>query len=250
MKKTVFAIAVLTGSLLWLSATTSSAQNVPASNVTLYSPFIHPGVRYCLNFQTGLTKAQLAPCDLQYGTLRVAEEWDWFQSSARTGDRSVIKDLGAHQWSDELKIPVVTPLAQLKPGEHRRITVDASGANGADGKLGAKMVNGANGADAEFAAAGMSGARIRDFDSDPDGILRRALPPVQAPEPRAKHPSTPKVDPLFVKASPGHMYLIHVVDDLNDFYALFRVEALKRGDKCTIAWKLIPAPAAQTTRRK
>jgi hypothetical protein len=35
--------------------------------------------------------------------------------------------------------------------------------------------------------------------------------------------------------------VIHVVDDKRDFYALFRVDKLQRGDNCTISWKMIPA---------
>jgi hypothetical protein len=51
-----------------------------------------------------------------------------------------------------------------------------------------------------------------------------------------------------VKAIVGHLYAIHVVTDTQDFYALFRVEALTRGDNCTVSWRWVPAPAAQTTR--
>ena len=62
-------------------------------------------------------------------------------------------------------------------------------------------------------------------------------------EPRSpKRDGKPKIDPLFVKAIAGHVYVIHVVDDSRDFYALFRVDALERGDYCTISWKLISDP--------
>jgi hypothetical protein len=47
---------------------------------------------------------------------------------------------------------------------------------------------------------------------------------------------------MFARAVLGHVYVIHVVDDTRDFYALFRVEALQRGDNCTISWKLIAPP--------
>ncbi len=63
---------------------------------------------------------------------------------------------------------------------------------------------------------------------------------------RPKNDGKPKIDPLFVKAIAGHVYVIHVGDDLRDFYALFRVDALERGDNCTISWKLIPEPVDQT----
>ena len=47
---------------------------------------------------------------------------------------------------------------------------------------------------------------------------------------------------MFVRAVLGHIYVIHVVDDVRDFYALFRVENLQKGDQCTISWKLIAPP--------
>jgi hypothetical protein len=48
---------------------------------------------------------------------------------------------------------------------------------------------------------------------------------------------------MYVKAVAGHMYVIHVVDDENDFYALFRVDQLARGDSCVVSWKLIDPPS-------
>jgi hypothetical protein len=97
----------------------------------------------------------------------------------------------------------------LKAGEQRHISIDTSGADGADG-------------------------------ADAVGIVR--------PRPGASRPKNdgkPKVDPLFVKAVSGHLYVIHVVDDVRDFYALFRVEALERGDNCVISWRLITAPETE-----
>ncbi len=51
----------------------------------------------------------------------------------------------------------------------------------------------------------------------------------------------PKVDPAFTRAIVGHMYVVHVVDEVSDYYALFRVDALE-DRTCTISWKLIPTP--------
>ena len=64
------------------------------------------------------------------------DELDWFQSSTAQGNRSVIKDLGEHDWSTWFEVPVVEPLAKLKPGEQRQVTVDTSGADGAPGAAG------------------------------------------------------------------------------------------------------------------
>jgi hypothetical protein len=43
------------------------------------------------------------------------------------------------------------------------------------------------------------------------------------------------------------MYVVHVVDDKRDFYALFRIDALQPGNNCTISWKMIPPPPPPTT---
>lgn len=47
---------------------------------------------------------------------------------------------------------------------------------------------------------------------------------------------------VFVKAIVGHMYAMHVKDTDSDFYVLFRVESIERGDNCTISWQIAPSP--------
>jgi len=58
------------------------------------------------------------------------------------------------------------------------------------------------------------------------------------------HP-VPTREPV-VPAVVGHMYLVHTRDSDSDFYALFRVEELVHGDRCTITWKLVPNPEPGT----
>jgi hypothetical protein len=203
------------------------------SSVTLYSPlkYKHDQSRAVFDFQRGVRPPGSGlRWDLGYGFLYAGNEFDWLQSSSARGHRSVIRELGKHDWTDNFAVPEVEPLAKLKPGEQRRIGVDTSGADGADG------------------ADGLPGARGED-GADGDGVVRSpptpdsSVPVVPSPRPsRPKHDGKPKIDPLFVKAIPGQMYVIHVVDDVNDFYALFRVEALETGDNCTISWKRITAP--------
>ena len=192
-------------------ATSSSSLRAQSPVVSLYSPNKHRDeVRSsCLNFQPRTRMSGGAGCDLRYGMLYAGDELDWFQSSTAEGDRSVIKDLGLLAWTDDFKVAPVEPLPKLKVGEQRHISIDTSGADGADG-------------------------------ADADGIVRPRLGAS-----RPKNDGKPKVDPLFVKAVVGHLYVIHVVDDVRDFYALFRVEALERGDNCSISWRLILAPETQ-----
>jgi hypothetical protein len=234
MRKT--ALTVLGAFVCTFAASLVVAQT-PTSipRITLYSPNKYSLERRisCLKIQPEQSGTHGAQCDVRYGNLWAGDELDWFQSATGQDDRSVIRDLGAYEWTANFQVPVVAPLPKLKAGEQRRITVDTSGADGADGKPGEDGVRGENGVNG-------------DLTVTPSRDLRGPLPEKPTPLPaKTKRDGKPKVDPVFAKAVPGHMYLIHVVDDTRDFYALFRVESLKRGDNCTISWKLISAPKAQ-----
>lgn len=64
------------------------------------------------------------------------------------------------------------------------------------------------------------------------------------PERKSKGEPPVRTTPDLIRALVGHVYAVHLVDDRRDFYALVRIDALQRGDKCTISWKLIPSPPA------
>lgn len=220
----IFLGVVLSASFLSPSFAQQPANQNPT--VTLYSVNKHRGEQrnFCFNFQSSPSISLRSDCDLKYGSLYAGDDLDWFESSSARDDRSVIKDLGDYSWTAKFEIPVVEPLPKLKPGEQRKFTVDTSGADGADG------------------APGKPGA-------DADGVVRAQnippTPPTSQPTTkptRPGHDGKPKADPIWVKAVIGHLYVIHVVDETRDFYALFRVEGLQRGDNCTVSWKLIPAP--------
>lgn len=51
---------------------------------------------------------------------------------------------------------------------------------------------------------------------------------------------------IFVKAVIGHLYAMHVKDSDSDYYILFRVENIERGDNCTISWEWTPTPEKET----
>jgi len=194
-----------------------------ASSVTLYSAFHdRTGARGCLRFQPDTQKGP--GCDVRYGTGRIGDEWDWLESSSARESRSVIKDLGAYEWARLPKIPAVEPFPKLKPGEQRSFSIEAWGADGKDGWPGLQGRQGADG----------------------DGIVRtdphEKIPP-PAPPIRPKRPAGVKVSPVLVKATVGHMYVIHVVDETRDFYVLFRIDKITRGDNCTISWQMVPAPS-------
>jgi hypothetical protein len=47
---------------------------------------------------------------------------------------------------------------------------------------------------------------------------------------------------VFVRAVPGHMYLLRVKDAKADYQVMFRVESVKPGGECTLSWKRVPTP--------
>ena len=161
----------------------------------------------------------------------MGQEHDWFESAAVVGNRSVIKDLGEKDWADQFDIPVVEPLRKLQPGERRMVTIDASGADGADGSPGLPGRDAAN-ADGSITSSARHGTSAR----------------MEVKPGKPKHDGKPRVDPSFVKAVVGHMYVMHVVNDTDDFYVLFRVESIERGSSCTISWMHVPAPSAEVVR--
>lgn len=209
----------------------SVAPQAGVQRVTLYGPvkYQHDASRALFSFKTGTFGRDW---DLNYGSLYVGDDHDWLGVSTAEGTRSAVRDLGALDWTDSFSVPTVEPFPKLKEGERRTVTVDSSGADGEDGALGLPGAPGADG----------------------DGVDRaRPRPEVENPAPtprRPKRDGVPKVDPVFVKAVVGHMYVLRVVDEEHDFYVLFRVEALVRGDNCTISWRRIPPPATAAAREK
>lgn len=201
---------------------------------TLYSPqkYRNEPVNFCLNFQTGLSSSRNVECDLRYGFLGLNDNFDWLQASAAPASRSLFKDLGSHTWAEDFAVPVVAALPKLKPGEQRTVSIDASGANGAPGKRG----NSANG--------GFTPKEVSDSKSRPAREPGRLIWSTDNPEfsrSDVRSDSGSRVDPIFVKAVAGHMYVAHIVDESSDYYALFRIDALAN-QTCTISWKLIPTP--------
>jgi hypothetical protein len=205
----------------------AAQSQVTSSTVIIFSPIKHRGeqLKPCVRFVSNrerLIAARGSLCDLYYGNLYSGDDWDWFQSAANPGQRSLVRDLGALDWNDSFAVPIVEPLPKLKPGEQRNITVDTSGLDGADGEDGA----------------------------DGDRIVRHRPSRGETIQIPPKSYGKPKVDPVFAKAILGHLYVIHVVDDVSDFYVLFRIEALERGDNCTISWRVVPTPGSQTVEKQ
>ncbi|HYW71324.1 MAG TPA: hypothetical protein VE961_09830 [Pyrinomonadaceae bacterium] len=230
---------VLAAVLLAVAGSAAFAQtDGKTSSAVLYSPNKYPKERkgFCLNFRRGVAPIREANCDLRYGYLYAGDELDWFETAVSGASRNVIEDLGMHDWGDEFTVPVVAPLPELRPGEKRQVMVDVSGKDGEDGEPGAAGVDGADGADAANTGGAFSG-QPSSFGREPTNNFRDK-PAVSKP----KNDGKPKVSAPFIKAVAGHIYVIHVVNDSADFYALFRVDSLERGDSCSLTWMFTSPP--------
>ncbi len=169
--------------------------------------------------------------ELSLGLFSAADGSDWLTLEVTDESRSVIKDLGQHEWTDAFKVPAVEPLPELKPGEHREVRIDR--------------------ADTTIASAG-------DFPPsrsalDPPARTADSVAPPRPPvefsaQVTAPRTGKPKLSPpqTFARTLLGHIYVIHVVNPDADFYALARVETVAARHNCTISWKQIPSPPAGT----
>jgi len=244
--KVRLSVIALVVAFVWITPHFANGQEL----ITAYSILKHRGENrvFCINFGRGARPA--GPCYFRYGALYVGPEHDWLESSTVNGNRSVIKDLGPKNWSDQFSIPVVEPLRELQPGEQRMVIIDSSGADGADGADGAHGVDGADGADGVsgsdyFGRRGPNGDR--SVRPNPSHETIKTLAKTAA---KPKHDGKLRVDPMFVRAVVGHMYVVHVVNPRDDFYVLFRVESIERGSTCTISWMQVPAPAPRNVQNQ
>ena len=114
----------------------AKSAGIPQS-FTLYPPRDKLTGRYdetraCFSFKMGANKLpnsidppELSDWDLGYGFMRISNE-DWLTVGSGRDQRSVMKELGKHDWSDTFNVPVLEPLPRLMEGERRPITIDSS----------------------------------------------------------------------------------------------------------------------------
>ena len=107
-----------------------ASDGIPKS-FTLYPPRDkvtgkHDQSRACFSFKLGAHKQPNSfDWDLGYGFAQINNE-DWLIVNLGHQQRSVMKTLGAHEWSDSFEVPLLEPLPELMEGEQRHITIDAS----------------------------------------------------------------------------------------------------------------------------
>lgn len=230
--KSAYSVVFMIALAMLLIASQAVAQTTVTEQlmrVTLYSPQKHkltnapplsngrlrPDVsRAYFSFTSGKFSTPRS-FDLSIGTIYGGG--DWFVVGFGTGDdRSAIRDLGKSDWNDKLKVRMVAPLPELKPGESRYFTTGGGKGQGT-------------------ASVEIRSADPMDFDDWPQfsAPVRNA----GSDEARRSEPA-----PVLAKIVPGHLYVIPLVKDQSDFYVLLRVDSLKKGDNCTISWKRIPSP--------
>jgi hypothetical protein len=235
--------------------------------VTLYSPlyphFSHhkPRPRLCLDFDTGkLTSARGDQWDICYGYIYHGNDLDWLEVVGTNETRTVIKDLGVHDWNEPLKVSTLKPLPELKPGERRNLTISFSGKDGRGdlamfdtGREFSVYTSGTNRTNRDHSASmnpyqilperiGRGPLRADGHGVDADeGVEWIRTIPLDSGEnpPRRKQHKDP---PVLAQAALDHVYEIHVVNERDDYYVLLRVDALTRGDNCTVSWKRVPSP--------
>jgi hypothetical protein len=49
-------------------------------------------------------------------------------------------------------------------------------------------------------------------------------------------------DGRVTRAVAGHMYVVHIKNSVEEFYAMFRVDSLVPSDHCTISWRVMRSP--------
>jgi hypothetical protein len=245
--------------------------------VTLYSPlkYRHDQSRAFFSFTRGALAGRGESWEVGYGTMYLGKHFDWLTVSSARDSRSVIRDLGAHGWGDSFKVPFVGPMPVSLAGGRRYNVMNSRGEivrsstppvtvaskpastptpstlpdavrppdfTDASRARTFPTVTGGNPPNVHAGHSLPSGARGLGQSSDnASGVGSGAIdfwPQPTSPPPLREA----KGDVVSVKAVVGHMYVVHVVDGASDYYALLRVEAVERGDNCTITWKVVPAP--------
>jgi len=97
----------------------------------------------------------------------------------------------------------------------------------------------------------------RDWDHPGVVPVLEPLPPFSKDKPREvtidasadTHAKWARATHNMAKIVQGHMYALHVKNDIDDFYVMLLVDQLEQQKRCAISWRLVPAPAAQDEER-
>ena len=215
---------------------TTKADTNELETVELLSPWDFVGekpthnqsryIRSCINlvtFAQGCRGGEM----LSYGN-RFGVNWDIFSISGPRDSQTRMVDVGKFDWTDNYEVPWVRPWKKLQPGEQRHITVNTSGADGADGLPGKN-------ADGTYPAVTPRPKR-EGFGDKP--VAQQASSTIKTDDGEEYASNyTP-----FMQIEKGHLYAVRVINAANDFYLLIHADDVVRGDKVVISLKKVDGP--------
>lgn len=170
--------------------------------------------RNCVSLITLEQKCLGGPM-IDYGS-RLGVNWDIFQLSSFTAQSRMI-DLGQHSWDETIGIPSIEPWPELKPGENRNVTFNTSGAG--------------RGQPIDYGKASLTtqvSSTVTQTGTASGGLVRTG-----------KVVKADTYTPV-IEAKKNHVYLVHILDKKWNYYLLFRVDDLVRGEKAVLSFKRVP----------
>ncbi len=220
------------GMLVFITASVTFAQDISSTEIfssvqvdgdkTRFDPELYK--KACFNLVSLQFGCGVGSAKIHYGN-RFGDNWDIFAVTGARPDQTRGIDLGELQWSDQFKIPEIEPWPKLLPGESRHITVNTSGADGAHGKPGQN-------ADGTYPSEVLRPVVREGFADKPvNQQVQTTVKTSNGLVPSAYNP--------YIQIKKDHIYAFHVVDDLNDFYILVRIDDLIRGTKASISYKKV-----------
>jgi hypothetical protein len=196
---------------------------------TTFSPERH--LKSCLDFES-LSYDCVRDPGVSYGT-RIGLNWDLFQINGGYIDRTRMVEIGQFGWTDRFTVPYVEPWTALAPGEKRAITVNASGdsiPSSSISKKGSVVIADMNG-------NGTFTPKMRSTNST---ALTYATANVKQQVSSTVRGNDGKVrnDPYspLVEVKRNYMYVVHVVDQRQDYYMLIHVDDVVHGESVKLSF--------------
>lgn len=161
---------------------------------------------------------------------RYGNNWDIFHIGGGPTSQTRMVQIGEYRWTDSFTVPNVEPWRELAPGETRTVSVNTSGANGANGS------NAGRGLDQDTGE--LASASFKNEDYANARLQRQVGSTVKSTEGKVRKDSYTPV----VEAKLGYMYVVRVKDPKNDYYVVIRVDELTRGERVVLSYKKMEIP--------
>lgn len=233
-----------------LSSAAVFAQQKPATlpvpkTIELFSPWIikggkTTGIDYKLHGKSCLDLVREAygcnvPQMIGYGDM-VGVNVNLFHVTS-LGQRTRMIRIGKYSWMDKFQLPSVSPWPELAPGEVRRVTINASGADGFDGK---------NGADGGFGSVNGDGTLTLPAPGRLSNSFSYATAGIDSQSTSVVEKNGKKIRSdgyrMNCEVKEGHMYAVRVVDKTNDFYMLIHVDKVVSAKSVLLSYIRLEVP--------